>query len=112
MTDLRKLNVSLTKHGAHKVAALLKKYEKDEVLNHLADSEPGINIESAQAKKTLAANRAGTVPEVWAKAKQRGGEAIDALVLIAVMFSHHQLITTMQRSANRRPFVGRIERGK
>ena len=112
MTELRKLDVSLTKHGAHKVAALLKKYEKDKVLDHLAGSEPGINIESAQARKTLAANARGVIPEVWAKAKLRGNEAIDGLVLIAVIFSHHQLIATMQRSINKAPFVGRIVRSK
>ncbi len=72
MTDLSRLNVSLTKHGAHKIAELLKKYDKDVVLKHLWGSEPGIKIEAAQAKKTLSANSKGEVPEIWNKAKLRG----------------------------------------
>ena len=111
MTDLNKLTVSLTKHGAHKVAALLKKYDANEVLNHLEDSEPGINIESAQAKKTLSANDQGDVPALWNEAKQQGGETIDALVLIAIIFSHHELISAMQGSSDKRQFSGTINRG-
>lgn len=112
MTNLKKLNVSLTKHGAHKVAALLKKFETDEVLNHLWNSERGINIETAQAKKTLSVNGKGVVPVVWDKAKALGNEAIDALVLIAIIFSHHQLIAAMQKATNKRPFAGTINRGE
>lgn len=69
MTELTRLNVSLTKHGAHKIALLLAKYDKDEVLKHLSGTDPGINIESAQAKKNLSASAAGKVPEVWNKAR-------------------------------------------
>lgn len=112
MTNLRKLYVSLTKHGAHKIAALLKKYEIDDVLNHLSDSEPGINIELAQAKKNLSANSSGKVPALWSKAKQQGSEAVDALVLVAIIFSHHDLISAMKASTGKRPFSGRIIRGK
>lgn len=112
MTDLRALNVSLTKHGAHKIAALLKKYDKDEVLNHLSGSEPGINIESAQAKKTLSVTGRNKVPELWLTAQQNGGETIDALVLVAIIFSHYQLIDAMKGGAGRRPFSGTIKRGK
>jgi hypothetical protein len=111
MTDLNKLTVSLTKHGAHKVAALLKKYDANEVLNHLEDSEPGINIESAQAKKTLSANDQGSVPALWKEAQQQGSETIDALVLIAIIFSHHELISAMQGSSGKRQFSGTINRG-
>lgn len=111
MTDLSRLNVSLTKHGAHKIAALLKKYDKDDVLKHLSGSEAGVNIESAQAKKTLSANSKGDVPELWNKAKLRGNETVDALVLIAIIFSHHQLISAMKDSTDKRPFAGRINRG-
>lgn len=112
MTDLRKLNVSLTKHGAHKIAVLLKKYDKDEVLKHLWDSEPGINIELAQAKKTLSATRDNKVPDVWREAHLRGGATIDALVLLAITFSHHKLINAMKGGAGKRTFSGTIKRGK
>lgn len=111
MTDINRLNVSLTKHGAHKVAALLKRFGTDRVLANLSGRVSGINIELAQAKKTLAVDRAGRVPKLWKKAKDRGTETIDALVLLAVIFSHHELIKAMKVGASRRPFVGRIERG-
>jgi hypothetical protein len=103
--------VSLTKHGAHKVAALLKLFDKDDVLRNLTGTVPGINIELAQARKTLATNNSGQVPNVWRKAKERGPETIDALVLIAVIFSHHQLVSAMKAGAGKRPFVGRVVRG-
>ena len=111
MTNLRKLDVSLTKHGAHKVATLLKQYEVDDVLNNLSGSVPGINIELAQARKNLSASGKGAIPEIWKKAKQRGGETIDALVLVGIIFSHHELISAMKASTNK-PFSGRIARGK
>lgn len=112
MTDLRKLNVSLTKHGAHKIAALLKKYDKDEVLNHLSNSVPGINIEAAQARKTLSVTGRDKVPELWREAQLRGSETIDALVLLAITFSHHRLIDAMKGGAGKRPFSGTVKRGK
>lgn len=112
MTDLQKLNVSLTKHGAHKIATLLRKYDKDEVLKHLSDSELGINIESAQARKTLSVYGRNKVPDLWREAQLRGGETIDALVLLAITFSHHKLIVAMKGGAGKRPFSGTVKRGK
>jgi len=112
MTDLRTLNVSLTKHGAHKIATLLDKYDKDEVLKHLSGSEPGVNIELAQAKKTLCASSRGAVPALWNEAKQRGSETVNALVLIGIIFSHHELISAMKGSTGNRQFSGKIIRGK
>jgi hypothetical protein len=111
MINVGALNVSLTKHGAHKVATLLRKYDKDQVLGHLEGSEPGVNIESAQAKKTLAANSAGKVPDFWNDARARGSEAIDALVLLAIIVSHHRLIAAMQGAMDKGLFSGRINRG-
>jgi len=104
--------VSLTKHGAHKIAALLNKYDKDEVLDHLSDSELGINIELAQAKKTLCASSKGLVPTIWNKARQRGSETVNALVLLGIIYSHHKLISVMRDSRGKRPYSGRIVRGK
>lgn len=111
MTDLTKLDVSLTKHGAHKIAILLRKYDKDDILNHLEGSEPGVNIELAQAKKNLSVNRRGDVPDLWNEARQRGSETIDALVLIAIILSHHELISAIKNSTARYRFAGTIKRG-
>lgn len=107
MTDLSRLNVSLTKHGVHKIALLLGKFDKDEVLKHLSDSVPGINIERAQARKTLALSN-GVVPAFWNVARERGSETLNALTLVAVIFSHHVLIEAMKSAANKKRYMGRI----
>jgi hypothetical protein len=109
MIDLNRLSVSLTKHGAHKLALLLEKYETSEILTKLWGVEPGINIELAQAKKNLAVDGFGNVPDVWKKAKGAGRESIGGLVLIAIIFSHHRLIEAL-REGRRSPFRGTIAR--
>jgi len=110
MLDLSRLSVSLTKHGAHKIAALLKKHDKDSILDRLEGAEPGINIDLVQARKNLSVDASGSVPEVWKNARDAGDESIDALVLIGIVFSHHQLLTAL-RAARTAPFRGTIERG-
>lgn len=112
MTNLSKLNVSLTKHGAHKIALLLAKYDKDEVLNHLWGTDYGINIESAQAHKNLSVSASGKVPDVWNKAREQGEDTINALVLITIIFSHNALIRAMKDGAGIVPLTGTIIRGK
>lgn len=111
MTALSSLTVSLTKHGAHKIALLLSKYDKDDVLNHLRGTDAGINIESAQAHKNLSV-RSGKVPEVWNEARIRGKDTINALVFIAIIFSHYRLISAMKARAGPLPLKGTIRRGK
>jgi hypothetical protein len=111
MTDLSRLKVSLTKHGAHKVAPLLKKYRPDRVLRRLSGSQPGINIEAAQARATLAA-RDGVVPPLWFQAKRLGPSAINALVFVAIVLSHHRLLEAMRRSQKRKAHRGTIVKGR
>ena len=111
MLSLSKLNVSLTKHGAHKIALLLRKYDKDDILDRLEGVEPGVNIEAAQARKNLSASASGTVPDVWNKARAAGSETIDALTLLAIIFSHHQLMRAM-REGRTQIYRGVIQRGK
>jgi hypothetical protein len=111
MTNLKKLRVSLTKHGAHKVASLLKKFPAHEVLKNLSGQVPGINIETAQARKTLGADGVGTVPSFWADAKLAGDQVIDGLVFIALVFSHVKLIGAMTAASSKGNLTGRIERG-
>lgn len=111
MVNLSKLSVSLTKHGAHKIAILLKKYDKDVILDQLEGVEPGITIDGPQAKKNLSVNRYGVVPEVWKKARLAGNECVDGLVFVGIILSHHRLMKAM--SAGRgAPLRGQIERGK
>lgn len=112
MIDLNLLKVSLTKHGAHKLALLLRKYEASVLLKHLWGSIEDVKIEVVQAKKNLSV-RGDVVPPVWDKARALGDSAIDALVLIAIIFSHHNLISVMIASSDENvPFAGTIIRGR
>lgn len=108
---LSRLNVSLTKHGAHKIALLLRKHSKDEVLGRADGKEPGINIDVAQARKNLSVGPGDRVPAVWNRVRPLGPSAIDALVLIAIIFSHHDLMAAMARG-RAGPFRGRVLRGE
>jgi hypothetical protein len=106
MTDLQRLKVSLTKHNAHKVARLLKDYPASQVFGKLGE----VNAEPAQARKNLSTLPHDALPPVWAKVQNLGSDAIDAMVLIAIIFSHRDLISGMSAATNRRGFSGRIER--
>lgn len=108
MTDLNRLRVSLTKHNAHKVARLLKSYKAAEVFARLGEVE----AEPSQARKNLSTLPNGALPPVWSKVQQLGPDAIDALVLIALIFSHKDLIAAMVSASGRKSFVGAIERNK
>jgi len=108
MTDISRLKVSLTKHNAHKIAALLKKYGPSQALKNLAE----VHADEAQAHKNLSVQPGNRIPDAWSKAKKIGENAIDALVLIGITFSHHQLITAMINATGRSGFSGRIERNK
>lgn len=108
MTDLRLLTVSLTKHGAHKVAGVIKQFPIDEVLQRA----PANGADRSQARKNLSALSDETLPPVWNHAKALGPAAIDGLVLIAIVFSHHQLVQAMREAADRRGPTGMIERDK
>lgn len=107
MTDLSRLTVSLTKHNAHKIARLLKDYKSSQILGKLEE----VHAERAQARKNLSVQPGDNVPDVWAKVKKLGDSAIDALVLVGIIFSHHELINAMIHSSARSGFSGRIERG-
>lgn len=102
--------MSLTKHGAHKIAALLKQFNKDQILQNLSGSLSGVNIEMAQARKNLSVTADSVVPDLWNEVRELGNSAIDSLVLIAIIFTHHKLISIMRQSTDRREFLGTITR--
>lgn len=108
MTDLKRLKVSLTKHNAHKVARLLKQYPAAEVFERLSE----VNAEAAQARKNLSVLTGDVLPPVWRKAQSLGGDAVDALVLVAIIFSHRDLIEAMSNASSRSGLSGRIERDR
>lgn len=111
MTDLLLPDVSLTKHGAHKIAILLEKYSADEIQEHLSGSIPRVNIDPAQARGNLSVQEDGVVPNVWNDVRNLGVEAIRGLVLIAIIFSHRDLIQAMRTSTGF-TFRGKIVRGQ
>jgi hypothetical protein len=111
MIDLSRLRVSLTKHGAHKVAELIKNFSQDEILNNAWDKHKGIRINLAQTMKNLSVDLNGRVPSIWEEVKQLGDTEIENLVLIAIIFSHHELIKTMIE-AQTKEMRGTVERGK
>jgi hypothetical protein len=94
-TNLRRLKVSLTKHGAHKIAYLISKFDKDEILENTWESYQNIRIDRAQASKILSASRSGEVPSIWNEIKKYGEQDIFDIVFIANVFSHFDLINTM-----------------
>lgn len=111
MTNLKSLRVSLTKHGAHKIATLLRLYDRTQILDHLNDSVPGINIERVQARKNFSADRNEHLPEFWDDVRSMGDEAIDGLVLLAIVSSHHELLQALKKGVLKAKYKGRIEKG-
>ena len=109
MIDLTRLRTSLTKHGAHKLAKLLDVYPASDVPKHLWGDIPGVKIEAVQARKNLSLDVAGNVPPVWAKAKVAGSETVCALVLLAIIFSHFDLMEALRKTKTA-PFRGTINR--
>ncbi|BCG92585.1 hypothetical protein [Mesorhizobium sp. 131-2-1] len=95
MTDLTRLSVSLTKHGAHKVRSLLEKFPVDDVLKNTWDKHSGIRIDRAQARKILSAFAGDKLPGIWAEAKRRGSDTLRHLVFLGIAFSHHTLIDAL-----------------
>ncbi len=95
-TNLGKLKVSLTKHGAHKIAFLLQKFDKDEILDHLEGDYMDINIDGAQTRRILSIPESNIAPDLWNDIKKYGLEDIFDLVFIAIVFSHNELITVLK----------------
>lgn len=94
-TDLNKLRVSLTKHGAHKVAYLVYHFPRTEVLKHTDGDYSSITIDYAQACKILSADQNDLPPELWDQLRKYGQEDIFDIVFIANVFSHVDLIRAM-----------------
>lgn len=94
-TEVTNLKVSLTKHGAHKIAYLVSAFDKDEILNHLDGDYKDINIDASQTKRILSIDNNNLAPRFWNDIKQFGNEDIFDLVFFAIVFSHHELIETM-----------------
>jgi len=108
-TDLNKLKVSLTKHGAHKVAFLLEKFNPDEIITHINGDYKNIKIELAQTKGNLSLDEKYNAPELWKLIKEYEREDIFDITFLAIIFSHHDLIKTMQIAFEKGCIVNRGE---
>jgi hypothetical protein len=116
MTDLKRLRVSLTKHGAHKVYRLIKHFPAPAVLKNTWDQYADIKIDRAQAARNLSALPDDNLPAIWTEAKNRSTQTLQRLVFLGILFSHHQLIgafATGRRANGRgRIVLGKVLKGK
>ena len=101
MVDLTRLNVSLTKYGAHKIFQIMLNHDPKDVQSHTDDDVLDIHIDPAQVRKNMSISQSGVVPEYWTKAKAAGEEVLKALVVCAIIHSHHQLIEALSQSKPR-----------
>jgi hypothetical protein len=90
------------------VAALLKQYPASEIFDRLDE----VAADAGQARKTLSVFAGDALPPVWSKAQALGPDAVDALMLVALLFSHHALIRVMIDAEQRRGFSGQIARNQ
>ncbi len=96
-TELKQLRVSLTKHGAHKIAYLLQQFDKDVIMDHLKGDFMSIHIDSAQARGILSIDENRLAPDLWNEIKRYGLEDIFDLVFIAIIFSHYDFIKALKK---------------
>jgi hypothetical protein len=100
MDDLKKLSVSLTKHGAYKIFNIMKYVSPDDVLKHVDDPARGVHIDVAQARKNMSF-RLNRAPQYWGVAKERGENDLKLLVLLSICYSHHLIIEALKYSKPR-----------
>jgi hypothetical protein len=110
MIALDRLRVSLTKNGYQKIADVVRRHERHEVLNHLEGSHHGVNIKRSQVANILGADPlTGQLPEFWDTIRRYGEDAINAFTLLAIILSHQRLIELFKESSQG-GFFGSIRR--
>ncbi len=98
MLDLEKMRVSLTKNGYIKVADVVRRHRRNEILENIRGSYRGINLERSQVSKILSVDAdSGEVPEIWDEIKEHGDEAIDAFTFVAIILTHVELISVLAK---------------
>lgn len=111
MIDLQKLGVSLTKNGYLKIADVVKKHPRWEVLDNVKGVYRGINLARSQAANILGEDLGGELPEFWDEIRSHGSQAIDAFTLVAIIMSHVDLIDLLSKSAQG-GMKGHLKRGR
>jgi hypothetical protein len=93
------LTVSLTKNGYFKVAEVIKRHQKSEILDNINGVYDGINLETAQIKGMLSYDEVlHEFPDVWDEVRNISEQAVDALVFISIIYSHKTLIDVLSNS--------------
>ncbi|TKG91462.1 hypothetical protein EYV94_20755 [Puteibacter caeruleilacunae] len=89
--------VSLTKNGYFKLAKLIRRYKRTEILDNLAE----INLNFTQARKMLAGRKDNhNLPEAWDTIKDYNEPALYSLLLFSIIFSHKNFITLFKNATN------------
>ncbi len=100
MVDLNRLKVSLTKNGYLKIAEVLKRHPRWEVLDNVYGVYRGVNVVRSQASNIMdEEGLSGEVPEHWDEIRSLGSEAIEAFTFVAVILSHGELIARLKASS-------------
>jgi hypothetical protein len=99
MVQLSRLRVSLTKNGYMKIADVVRAHPRWEVLDNVEGTYPNIDVKRSQAANILGEDLDGQLPEHWDEIRSFSDASIDAFVFIAVVMSHGELISVLQRDA-------------
>jgi hypothetical protein len=92
MTDLKKLRVSLTKQGAHKILPVILANPTSDVIAATALLPKGQKVNTGHIRNILSAEANDVLPDIWQTAKVHSEETLRHLLLLAIVFSHHELI--------------------
>lgn len=99
MAGLDDLKVSLTKNGYFKVADVIERHPRHEVLDNINGTYAGINLNRAQLANMLSADPATEeLPEEWDEIRDYSKRAIEAFTFLSILFSHHTLIEVFASS--------------
>lgn len=111
MVNLDRLRVSLTKNGYLKIANVVMRHPRWEVLDNIHGVYRGINLARSQVANILGADITGDPPEFWDEIRSRGERAIEAFTLTAIIFSHVDLIQLLAGAAQG-DYKGHLRRGQ
>src|SRR5258708_8289885 len=108
--NLENHTVSLTKNGYQKLWELIRKYPRNEILDHLDEHFPTPSQYLPQALKMLGGNeRSKQLPAVWDEVRGLDVDLTKALLAISIVFSHNKFIQLV-RKRTRPGGAGMIER--
>ncbi|MDR5809535.1 hypothetical protein [Caballeronia sp. LZ019] len=99
MSGLSNLTVSLTKNGYQKIADVIIKHPRHEILANIHGVHAGINLDRSQIFNMLSGNPiTNELPEVWDEVRSFDEPQVRALTFIAILYSHNQLIGIFAKS--------------